>query len=410
MGVMEWLGLAERAAPGSPIDSPRARLRTATDGRDVLFNSPDGWEVDAPWMWWTNGDGTFGNPLTSDDPTGWSNLAAVTRCTSIICDTIAGLPWQVFRGDFERLPTPSWVADPQATRIDGRVVDPATVWDARLGAVEFWANWVCAALWWGDGYVYAPVRDAAGAPQPPLWQLHPCKVTIEDGAYWIDDVALPYGSVIHLRGMLPYWNGHGRGVITTHGAELGLMSTVRSYAAGVFQSGVPAGYLKSSQPSMTADQASQLKTAWLAQHGGAKRSIAVLNATTEFHPISLSPVDAQMSAAREWALRDVALAFGIPATMLGIPGDTSTYTNIESRTMELNQFSLMPWIRRIESTLNAEFPAGTSLKVVFQGMLRADAKTRGEAYKNGIDAGWLTVNEVRALEDMAPLPTSEGVA
>ena len=213
--LMGWLGsVLDRMAgvPGSPIDSPRATLRTATDGRDVLFNSPDGWEVDNPFLWWTNGDGTYGNPLTSGDPTGWSNLAAVTRCTSIICDSIAGMPWRVTRGEYERLKTPPWLADPQVTRLDGRVVDPSTMLDTRLGPVEFWSNWICAALWFGNGYVYAPTRDAAGAPQPPLWQLHPSKVRVEDGAYWVDDVALPSGSVLHLRGMLPYWNSVRAGV------------------------------------------------------------------------------------------------------------------------------------------------------------------------------------------------------
>jgi HK97 family phage portal protein len=406
---MDWVASRAGLAPGSPIDSPRATLRTATDGRDVLFNSPDGWEVDNPFLWWTSGDGTYGNPLTADDPTGWSTMAAVSRCTSIICDKVAGLPWRVLRGDYEVLATPTWVADPQVSRIDGRVVDPATLLDTRLGPVEFWANWICAALWFGNGYVYAPVRDAAGAPQPPLWQLHPHKVRVEDGSYWVDDVALPYGSVIHLRGMLPYWNAQGRGVITAHGAELGLMSLVRSYASGVFQSGVPAGYLKSTQPSMTADQAAQLKAAWLAQHGGAKRSIAVLNATTDFTPIQISPVDAQLNAAREWSLRDIALAFGVPAYMLGVPGDSSTYVNIQSRMLELAQFTLMPWVRRIESTLDSEFPAGTSLKVDMRAMLRADDATRSAFYASGIAEGWLTINEVRALEDYPPLPETEGV-
>src|SRR5262245_39346667 len=146
------------------------RVRVATDGRDVLLNSPDGWEVDAPWLWWTGpagGDGTggpFGAPLSTGDPTGWSNLPAVTRCTSIICDTIAGLPWQVFRGEYERLTTPSWIFDPQASRVDGRVVDALNVIDCRLGSVEFWSQWICAALWFGDGYVYSPRRDASGAP------------------------------------------------------------------------------------------------------------------------------------------------------------------------------------------------------------------------------------------------------
>ena len=81
-------------------------------------------------------------------------------------------------------------------------------------------------------------------------------------------------------------------------ADIGLAATIRSYAASVFTSGVPAGYLKSSQPSMTPDQAISLKASWMKAHGNARRSIAVLNATTEFHPISLNPVDAGLAGAQ----------------------------------------------------------------------------------------------------------------
>ena len=86
-----------------------------------------------------------------------------------------------------------------------------------------------------------------------------------------------------------------------------------------------------------------------------------------------------MAAAREWSLRDIALAFGVPAYMLGAPGDSSTYANVESRMVELAQFTLLPWVRRIESTLESEFPAGTSLKVDMRSMMRADM-CRGHAF------------------------------
>lgn len=405
--------LARRAAGGplgnpirSPREGPHQRVLTATDGRDVLFNQPDGWEVDQPWLWWLGpGDGTlgpYGNPLVPGDPAGLATLPAVARCTSIICDTIGGLPWRVVRGDYEQLATPDWISDPQATRLDGRVVG-GPVLDNRLGAVEFWANWIVAALWFGDGYVYVPVRDSAGAPKPPLWQLHPHDVTVEAGTYWVGDTPLPSNSILHLRGGLPYDDGTGQGVIDKHGLDLSLAATVRQYAAGVFQSGVPAGYLKSSQPNMSEKQASDLKAAWLAQHGGAKRSIAVLNATTDFHAVSISPVDAQLSDSRQWGLRDIALAFGVPAYMLGVPGDPSTYANVESRMIELRTFTLLPWQRRIESTLDAQLPRGTSLKIASDGLLRADTKTRYEAHKVGIEAGFETVDEARALEDRPPL-------
>lgn len=407
--------LFKREAIRSPRE-PGARILTATDGRDVLVNDPDAWEIDEPWLWWlgpANGDGTggpYGNPIPGAQPwQAFASLPGVARCTSIICDTIAGLPWHVVRGDFERLPTPDWIADPQALRLDGRVADADLLASVRLSAVEFWSQWIQAALWLGDGYVYVPVRGVDGAPKPPVWQLHPDEVRIDAGAYWVGDIPLPASSIIHLRGPGPYVNGHGQGVLTNHAADLTLAQTVRAYAAGVFTTGVPAGYLKSTAPSMTPDQATELKAKWLAQHGGAKRSIAVLNATTDFHPISISPVDAQLASSREWALRDMALAFGVPAYMLGVPGDSSTYANVESRMIELRTFTLLPWERRIESKLDAEFPRGTSLKIRSDGLLRADTATRYKSYRDALDAGWLTIDEVRSLEDRPPLE-SEGVA
>lgn len=403
------MGLFRRAAtlpPGNPIGA----IHSATDGRDVLVNSPDGWVVDNPALWWlgpSGSDGTggpFGHPIDGGpNELIASTLPAARRCTSIIVDTIAGLPWHVLRGDYERLETPGWIADPQALRIDGRVADVSMLTAIRLSAVEFWANWITAALWHGDGYVYAPVRDSSGAPKPPLWQLHPLDVTIDRGRYWVGEIELDADSIIHLRGAPPYVDGHGAGILETAGADLNLAATLRTYASGVFTTGVPAGYLKSTSPSMTPEQALDLKTKWLAQHGGALRSIAVLNATTEFHPISISPIDAQLDTARTWSLRDVALAFGVPAYMLGVPGDSSTYANVESRMIELRTFTLLPWERRIESTIDAQLPRGTSLRIKSEALLRADTSSRYAAYKTALESGWLTVDEVRELENRAPL-------
>lgn len=405
--LAEWFGFEER--------SPRpasSRILTATDGRDILLNSPDGWEVDQPWLWWTGpagGDGTggpWGNPPPGADEIarGAPNIPAVARCTSIIVDTIAGLPWHVFNG-WTQQGTPTWIEDPQALRRDGRIVS-ATSDQVRLSAVEFWAQWITSALWFGDGYLYVPVRDATGQPKPPLWILHPQDVEIRDGRYWIRDSDVPFaeGEIVHLRGAPPYVKGHGSGVIDKHGADLALAATVRTYAGSTYGTGVPAGYLKVNSPNLTVEQAADLKQRWMAQHGGAQKSIAVLNATTEFHPIALSPIDGQLDKAREWSLRDIALAFGVPPYMLGVPGDQSTYANVESRMIELRTFTLLPWIRRIESTLDAQMARGTSLKIATDATLRADTLTRYQAYSVGLTGGWLTVDEIRAMENRPPLP------
>lgn len=402
-------GMQERA--------PRIRTLTATDGRDILSNNdPAGWEVNAPWLWWVGApDGSpnvYGNPPPGAGAYGeatYVSIPAVSRCTSIVSDTIAGLPWKVMRG-WEDLGSPAWITDPQALRIDKRIHAEAMS-DVKYSAVEFWSQWVTSALWWGDGYVYAPVRGADGQPVPPLWILHPRSVTIDGPPdrlrYYVNEVELAPGSVLHLRGEAPYRGGHGSGVMEKHGLELSLAAQVREYAASAYKSGVPYGYLKSTQPRMDATAAADLKAKWLDQHGSATRSIAVLNATTEFVPLTnVSPIDAQLDSARTWADREVAIAFGVPPYMLGVPGDSSTYANVESRMIELRQFTLLPWIRRIESCLDAQFPAGTELLIATSGLERADTKTRYETYKTGIEAGVLTRDEARALENLPPLGSS----
>ena len=64
---------------------------------------------------------------------------------------------------------------------------------------------------------------------------------------------------------------------------------------------------------------------------------------------------------------------------------------------------LLNWIRRIESTLDAQLPLGTSLKIQTAGLERADIATRYAAYSVGLDKGFLTVADVRDLEDLGPM-------
>jgi HK97 family phage portal protein len=393
------------------LRSLRGNILTATDGRDVLHNSPDGWEVEQPWLWWmgpAGGNGTggpWGNPIPgANSYAGYAGIPAVARATGLIVDTIGTLPWHVYRNDTERLPTPTWISDPQALRLDGRVVDSAAVIDTRLSRADFWVDWIRSALWWGDGFVYAPVRDAAGAPKPPLWLLHPEDVKIDEGAYWVGDVRVPSTKLIHLRGQTPIVNGRGTGVLNRFASDLAMSQSLRSYMSGAFSAGVPAGYLKTSTPNISQEQADALKARWMTQHGGDRRTIAVLNATTEFHPLTWTPVDTEAAEFARLTLTQIALMFGLPVNMLGGPtGDSLTYSTTEMRMLELYQLTLLPWIARIEAVLDAQLPGGTDSRIEIDGLLRADTKTRFETYAIALDKGILTVDEVRAFENRPPM-------
>jgi HK97 family phage portal protein len=385
----------------------------ATDGRDVLVNSPDGWEVEQPWLWWAGpGNGTlgpFGHPIPgASNGHGYGGIPAVSRATELIVDTLAALPWHVYRDDTERLATPDWLSDPQALRLDERVVDAATVDETRMSRVDFWSQWLLSALWYGDGFVYVPTRDTAGAPKPPLWVFHPHDVELREGRYFVADTLLPVGSVIHLRGKTPIVDGRGSGVLDRFWADLSMAAALRDYTIGAYTAGVPAGYLKTSAPNLSQDQADALKSRWMNAHGGVRRSIAVLNATTEFHPLTWSPNDLAAAEFARISVQQIANMFGVPAYLLGAPTDSNTYANVESRMLELKQLTLAPWMARVEAVLSSELVRGTELRVEFDGMLRADTKTRMQSYEIADKIGLMTVDEMRALENLPPLK-SEGV-
>ena len=102
--------------------------------------------------------------------------------------------------------------------------------------------------------------------------------------------------------------------------------------------------------------------------------------------------------------------FGIAPYQLGVPGDSATYANVQDRAIEFEQFTLLNWIRRIESTLDAQMPLGTDLKIKTAGLERADIQTRYAAYGVGLDKGFLTVDDVRALEDLGPIALDDPFA
>ena len=393
------------------------RVLYATDGRDILQNTPDGWEVDQPWLWWdgpAGGDGTggpWGNPPPGAEfgqlMPGGASLPAMGRCRALIADALAGVPWQVYRGR-EQLTTPAWLLDPQGLRADDRVLGDYTLHDVRLSAVEFWSSFLVSAIELGEGIAYAPNLDNTGAPMPPLFQINPRDVEVHGGTYYVANEAIPPANMLVVRNRV--WPGkyRGHGVWDQFRAEIGLASGTRDYASNMLGRGIPAGYLKVNSPDLDEDEAIDLKARWMAAHGGTTRRIAVLNATTEFHPLQLDPQALQLVELMRLSAWEIALIYGIPPYKLGISmGYQNTYANIESASIDYVQDALLPWARRVESAFDACFPAGTSVKLDLDGLRRADTKTRYDAYKEGLDAGFLTVDEVRQMEDLPPMTDLE---
>ena len=95
------------------------------------------------------------------------------------------------------------------------------------------------------------------------------------------------------------------------------------------------------------------------------------------------------------------------AGQLLISGSSLSYGNLEQRSVRRVRVTLLPHIVRLEKAFSSLLVRGQYLKLNVDGILRGDAKSRYEAYKIGLKNGFLTIDEVREMEDRAPIPPSE---
>jgi HK97 family phage portal protein len=157
---------------------------------------------------------------------------------------------------------------------------------------------------------------------------------------------------------------------------------------------------------LSPDQAVAAKDAWNAT-AGAKNGVAVLGNGLAYQPMYLNPRDAMFIEAQAFNVQQIARLFGIPANMLmaSVDGNSMTYTNMEQEQMAFVRYTLSQYIVEIESALSHLLTRGTMVKINVDSLLRSDTLTRYQAHKLAIESGWMTIDEVRAIED---LPTVGG--
>lgn len=310
-------------------------------------------------------------------------LPVTTRATALITGPLTASPFQVIDDTTGAgLPTPRWVGDPMLLRSDARLVNGLAAFPhaRRLTRSGFWREVIRSAVWYGQGaFVYQVGSD--GAPVAgTMRQVHPGTLSIQDARWRIgvgnDEVTFDRDGYLEL-GPVTYRiavmrnplspvgeDGLARGVFGLSSEAFETAASIDSYSAGTFRSGVPSGYLKVNQQGLTQPQADALKSSWMKAHGGDKRSVAVLNSTTDFTPISYSPVDAEAVSLKRMAIGDVAMAFGLPPEVLGVSlANSSTYVNVSDTWERLKAFGLSVWLSEVEDLLTSLVPWGRSVRV-----------------------------------------------
>jgi HK97 family phage portal protein len=348
-------------------------------------------------------------------------VVAVYRAHSLLASTIGSLPLAAFRGG-----PPGgepWAGD-QAGLLaypGGRDEVSGIATQGSVSAMVFYETLVVHLLTWGNAYV-VKVPNVARTRTVALELLLPNRVQPRwgrrtnanpSGKYFYvlgedgqPEEATP-ADVIHIRAM-----GQdllqGLSPIGAARQMLGLSVAAEEFGARLFGSGSLMSGVITSDAVVNEEQAEALKARWRAKITGLANAhdIAVLDNGGKFQPVSIPPEDSQFIQTREFAVTEIARLYGIPPHMLGqVEKSTSWGTGIAEQGIGFNIYTLRPWLSRIEQALSNELlPRGINCRFDVRELLRGDIKARYEAYQTGIQAGFVTINEARALEGLPPQP------
>lgn len=160
------------------------------------------------------------------------------------------------------------------------------------------------------------------------------------------------------------------------------------------------------------DQIEKLINAWEQKYRGiGKSDTALLMGGSKYHPITMPMSDAQFIENQKFSLQEIAMIFNIPLPRLGML-ENANRSNMEATFREYAIFSLQSEVVQLEQELTRKTlrPSERNTlfwKVEMKGLLRGDTQAQAEWIKTMIDRGIMTPNEVRALDDMNPLPQGD---
>jgi HK97 family phage portal protein len=323
-------------------------------------------------------------------------LSAVWGCVRLLADVVSEFPVHVFaKGTRDEVDPPRVLVTPAA----GTDL-PDWLWQHMVSYLT-------------RGNVMGLVVDREGLTRPSQIELiNPDRVQPQVDQYdrtvtWrLDGQEIDPDDLWHKRAYPMPGQPLGLSPIAYFAQCIGLGLAAEQYGSAFFgDNATPSGIITSDEV-VTSEQSRYLYERWVAMKRG-RRGIAVFGSGAKFQPISINPEESQFIESMRFNVQQISRIFGVPPEMLGADsGNSQTYANVESRDLSLLKYSVQPWLGRLERAMNTLVPRGQYAKFNAAALLRTDTLSRYQSYAIGLDKGFLTIEEVRALEDREPLPAS----
>jgi HK97 family phage portal protein len=334
-------------------------------------------------------------------------ISALWACTTLLSETIGWLPLGIFQ----------FVDDDTKNRARNHplydvVHTQPNKWQT---AMEFRSMMTGHVILRGNAY--AQIVPGARGPVDQLIPIHPDRIPpgnverLPDGSlrYMVkqkDGSTKPVNGedIFHLRG--PSDDGIvGKSIIDYGRDSFGLTLAAERYGGRFFRNDSRPGGVLRMDGSLKEGAAQRLKSSWEAAHSGSdQHRVAVLEDGLQWQQVGLTNEDAQFLETREFQAEDVCRWFRVPPWMIGLTSKTTSWgSGIEAMGIGFVTYTLMPWLTRWSQTISKDLiiaPDRFFAEFIVEGLLRGDIKSRYGAYATARQWGWLSVNDIRRLENM----------
>lgn len=286
-------------------------------------------------------------------------------------------------------------------------------------AFEFWRHVMVCLLLRGNFYGY--VNRNSNKQVQEIIPIHPDRVKVEmtdnyELKYSIirkngSNLVLERGEMFHVRavgsdGVI------GMSPIQQARESIGLAMQIEKGAAKLYTNGARLGIVLTHPEVVDEEVAQRIKKSFDEAYSGVENShkTVLLEEGIKVEKIGMTAEDAQFLDMRKFQRSEILSIFGIPPHMAGDTEKTTSWgTGIEQQTIGFTTFVLMPWVTNIEQAIYRDLLTDRERKNHYakfnaDAIIRGDIKSRYEAYKIGIETGFLLPNEARAKEDLNQIP------
>jgi HK97 family phage portal protein len=371
------------------------------------LSSPDRWLVDAM------GGGKVASGTRVNERTALQSTA-VMACVRIISETVASLPLLMYQkqegGGKERAPN-----HPLYSVLHDIGNDEMTAYTLRevmQGHLCTWGNTYCDIERDNNGRVVAlwPLRPDKTQPQRNPLTKKIEYLTIING----EQIILPFDKVMHIPGF-GFDGIVGYSPIAMAREAIGLALATEEYGARYFGNGAKPGGVLTHPKALKKESKDSMRDSWNEMHQGLDKQhrVAILEEGVTYTQIGLAPEDSQFLETRQFQLNEIARIFRVPPHKIG-DLSKATFSNIEQQSIDFVTDSIRPWLVRWEQSIKmnllpaSERKRGFFAEHLVDAILRGDINSRYTAYATGRQNGWLSADDIRALENMNPLPDGQG--